>query len=226
MSDLFPVFLSLRDQPVLVVGGGAIAAQKLQALAPTGARVTLVAPEVSTEALAAGGEAMQVRRRPYEPADVQGARVVFAATADAALNARVVADARAAGALANAVDQPAHCDFYTAATARQGDVVLAVSSSGRLPGLARVLRETLEALLPAEHLPLLARLEALRNNLRTRIEAPEVRAASLKHLVQALRETYLPEGSDDERGNAASGDSATERAAPALGRGDGQAQQP
>jgi precorrin-2 dehydrogenase/sirohydrochlorin ferrochelatase len=139
----YPVFLDLRDVPVLVVGAGPIGARKAEGLAAAGASVLVVASEVS-EALDRS-TAAEVRARPYEPSDLDGVRLVVAATGDAAVDARVAADARAAGIWVNAADQPADCDWILPAVARAGSVTVAVSTDGASPALAGYLRDRFEA---------------------------------------------------------------------------------
>ncbi|HWO17154.1 MAG TPA: bifunctional precorrin-2 dehydrogenase/sirohydrochlorin ferrochelatase [Kofleriaceae bacterium] len=141
---LYPVFLKLGGLPVVVVGGGTVAAQKLDGLLAAGARVTVVAPEVSAE----------VRRRPvavieraFQPEDLDGARWVVAA-ATPAVNREVGAAAAARGLFVNAVDDPQAATAYLGGVVRRGEVEVAISTGGVAPALAGLLREALEAVLP------------------------------------------------------------------------------
>lgn len=143
MSALYPVFLKLDGAHVLVVGGGPVAASKLDALIAAGAIITVVAPEVVPE----------IRRRAtvierafveQDLADVQW--VVAAATPE--VNREVAAAAAARGLFVNAVDDTAVASAYLGGVVRRGPVEIAISTNGLAPALAGLLREALEALLP------------------------------------------------------------------------------
>ncbi len=141
-----PIFLDLDGQPVTVVGGGAVAERKVETLLESGARVTVVSPEVTGHlaALAADGRVTLVRRA-YQPGDLAGCRLAYAATSDSGVNRAVRDEARDAGVWLNAIDQPDLCEFITPAIVRRGDLTIAVSTNGRAPGMARQIRERLEA---------------------------------------------------------------------------------
>jgi precorrin-2 dehydrogenase/sirohydrochlorin ferrochelatase len=182
----------LAHKTVLIVGGGNLAAQKLRTLAPTGADVIVVAPRIAPDCLAwAGTGTLTTRRRGFLPDDLRAAALVFAATDDAALNHAIVNLARAAGVLANAVDDPAYCDFHTPAVVRRGAVTLAISSDGRFPGITRAVREVLEEWLPEQDDALLDALIALRHELRASHRSPAERACVLRDLIAKFRDEYL-----------------------------------
>jgi siroheme synthase-like protein len=138
VKRFYPAFLDLEEKPVLVVGGGAVALQKVRALTAAGAKVTVVAPE-ALPALRRGKDLTWLRR-PFRDADAAGGwRLVVAATDDEPLNARVSAACRKRGVWANVVDRPALCDFILPAVRRQGPVTFAVSTGGASPALAKFL---------------------------------------------------------------------------------------
>ncbi|MDH3474438.1 MAG: siroheme synthase CysG [Rhodospirillales bacterium] len=146
----FPAFLDLDGQRVLVVGGGETAARKLRLLRRAGARVAVVAPRVvpEIESLAAEG-GLDWLPRGFVAGDVAGCRLVHAATGIAAVDERVAEAAQAAGVPVNVVDRPELCSFVMPAIVDRDPVVVAISSGGAAPVLARRLRARLEALLPA-----------------------------------------------------------------------------
>ena len=148
--DTLPLFLHLGDQRCVVVGGGAVAARKVELLARTGARITVVAPDIAPAitTLAEGG-AIAVERRRFEDDDVRGALLVVAATGDRQVNRAVHAVCRARGVLINTVDDPALCTASFPSIVDRGPVTVAVSTGGMAPAFARHLRERLEAFLPA-----------------------------------------------------------------------------
>ena len=146
MADLLPVFLTLAGRRVVVVGGGPVAASKLQALLAASADVTVVAPEVCPAIEAA---AVTILRRPFLAADLDGAWFVVAA-APPEVNREVAQAAAARRLFVNAVDDPAHATAYLGGVVRRGGVTLAISTDGQAPGLAGLLREALDAILPRE----------------------------------------------------------------------------
>jgi precorrin-2 dehydrogenase / sirohydrochlorin ferrochelatase len=170
----YPIALVLDTKPCLVVGGGKIADDKLDALLLSGALVTVVSPEVRPRiaALAADGR-ITLWLRPYAPGDLAGMALVIAASDDNALNAQVVTEARAAGILAQAVDFIPYCDFFAVAVVRRGDLQLGISTNGRSPAFARWLRERLDRDLPLDYGDLLAVLGDVRDTLKARGPIPE-----------------------------------------------------
>ena len=143
--QLFPAFLKLNGRRVLVVGGGGVAASKLRGLLDAGAGVTVVAPAI-VEEIASTPNVTLVRRR-FEPSDLDGAWLVVAA-ATPEVNRDV---ARAAGdrrLFVNAVDDPPNASLYLGGVVRRAGVTMAVSTDGRAPAIAGLLREGLDAVLP------------------------------------------------------------------------------
>ena len=148
--SLFPLFLKLAGRQVLVVGGGPVAAAKVAALLDAGAEVAVVAPTVApalTELGAAGK--IRVARRSFEAADLGGAWLVVAA-AIPDVNRAVAAAAESQRLFVLAVDDPTAASAFGAGTLRRGGVTIAVSTDGRAPALAGLLREGLEAVLPED----------------------------------------------------------------------------
>jgi siroheme synthase-like protein len=157
-----PVFLRFDQRDVVVVGGGAVAASKLPALLAAGARVTVVAPRVST---AIDRTRVRVVERAFEPRDLDGAWFVTAAATPAVnREVRLAADQRAI--FVNAADDPANATAYLGGTIARGGVTVAFSTSGRAPALAGLLREALDDLLPADLETWLARASELREQQR------------------------------------------------------------
>lgn len=148
--DYFPFFFNLRGRRVLLIGGGEVAQRKAALLARAGARLLIVAPDIlpAVAAIAAdSGGAAAVRE--YRADDVAGCAVAVAATDDEVLNSRVCADARARGVPINVVDNPALCDFIFPALVERAPLLVAVSSGGASPVLARRVRAQIETMLPA-----------------------------------------------------------------------------
>ncbi|HEU4383474.1 MAG TPA: siroheme synthase CysG [Anaeromyxobacteraceae bacterium] len=142
---MYPVTLALGGRPVLVVGGGEVALRKIEGLLAEGARLTVIAPEVvpPIEALERRG-VIELWRRPWRARDTAGFALVFAATDDRAVNARVFQEARDAGIWVNVADDPDLCTFHLPARVKRGAMQLAVASGGGAPFVSRRLRQVLE----------------------------------------------------------------------------------
>jgi uroporphyrin-III C-methyltransferase/precorrin-2 dehydrogenase/sirohydrochlorin ferrochelatase len=145
---LYPVFLNLAGLPVVVIGGGVVAAGKLDGLIEAGAQITVIAPAICeairTRAVAHG---LQLVEREFAPGDLDGARWVVAA-ATPAVNREVAGAGTARGLFVNAVDDVASASAYLGAVIKRGPALVAISTGGLAPALAGLLREALEAILP------------------------------------------------------------------------------
>ena len=163
-----PTFLEVRGQPCLIVGGGEVALRKAQTLDRAGAQVSVVAPDclppLQSLALRSGG---RLTERRYRSSDLRGMRLVVGATDDRTANATIAADALAGGLLVNTVDDPANCNFVMPSIVDRDPVLVAISSSGTAPVLARLLRGRIEALLPQG----LGRVAAVAGELRARVKS-------------------------------------------------------
>jgi uroporphyrin-III C-methyltransferase/precorrin-2 dehydrogenase/sirohydrochlorin ferrochelatase len=180
---LLPVFLRLAGRRVVVVGGGGVAAGKLPALLATGASITVVAPEVHEEIARAP---VTLHRRGFAPSDLDGAWFVLAA-ATAEVNRQVREAAEERRLFVNAVDDPTSASAYTGGVLRRGGVTIAVSTEGRAPALAGLLREGLEALLPRDIGTWVSEAHALRERQRrARVPVHRRRPA----LLEALNRLY------------------------------------
>lgn len=163
-APLYPVGLVVAGRPVLVVGGGRVAAAKVGELVRCGADVLVVAPEVDEVVRAHPG--VRVSRRAYESGDVVGQRLVVTATDDPAVNAAVAADADAAGIWVNSADDPANCTFTLPSRVRRGPLLATFSTGGRSPALATWLRRRFAEELGPEYEVLLELLAEERDRIR------------------------------------------------------------
>jgi siroheme synthase-like protein len=150
-AQLLPLFLKLAERDVLVVGAGAVAERKIESLLDAGARVRVVAPEAGdgVKQMAAAGRVAWAGRA-FEERDADGAWLVFAATADAGVQARVAEAAAAQRVFCVAVDDPANASAYSGAVVRRPPFTVAISSSGATPALTRLVREVIEHVLPGD----------------------------------------------------------------------------
>ncbi len=142
----YPAFLRLQGRSVLVVGAGAVAAQKLQGLLAAGARVTVVAPAID---LAFDRPEVERLQREFTESDLGGRWLVVAA-APPEVNAAVARAAEARQVFVNAVDDLAAASVHLGGVVERGGVTFAISTGARAPALAGLLREAVEALLPEE----------------------------------------------------------------------------
>lgn len=147
--DYLPIFADLKQRPVLVVGGGEVAARKIDLLLRAGAQVRIVAQALSPE-LEQRRQAAEISwsAQAFLPEQLDDVFLVIAATDDAALNAEVFEQANLRHVLANVVDDQPKCSFIFPSIVDRSPIVVAISSSGKAPVLARMLREKLETLLP------------------------------------------------------------------------------
>lgn len=162
--DYLPIFLRVQNRRALVVGGGAVAARKVELLLQCGAEITWIAPTLVPVARALiDAHPAQVTYLParFEPKQLEGASLVLSATDSEDTNAAVAVAARARGIPVNVADNAALSDFILPAIVDRSPIIVAVSSGGASPVLSRRLRERIEALLP-DTLGKLARLAARR----------------------------------------------------------------
>ncbi|MTI62319.1 siroheme synthase CysG [Methylophaga sp.] len=150
--DFLPIFLDLKQQSCLVVGGGDIAARKAGLLLKAQAIVTIVAPALSatTQKLVDNHQVNWLEAK-FDAAQLGQERLVIAATNDETVNAAVYQAAKARNILVNVADSPDHCDFILASILDRSPIVVAVSSGGDSPVLARNLRARLETLIPPSY---------------------------------------------------------------------------
>jgi precorrin-2 dehydrogenase/sirohydrochlorin ferrochelatase len=163
----YPVFLDIAGKPVIVIGGGNIAHQKVVGLLKASAELTVVSPDLNQEmaSLAAGGRFRHVERD-YEPGDLEGYLLAFVATDDRSVNATVAAEGKERRVWVNAVDDPPYCDFIMPGIAQQGNLIVAVSTSGTSPAIARKMREEIETFLTEDYALMLELAAEVRAELR------------------------------------------------------------
>jgi len=146
--DYLPLFHNLNNRQVLLIGGGEQALRKARLLASSGAKLRVVAPVIHPELAAL---AQQVERREYCETDLDGVHLAVAATDNATVNACVAKDAQQRGIAVNVVDAPELCSVIFPAIVDRSPLIVAVSSGGAAPVLARLLRARLESLIPAAY---------------------------------------------------------------------------
>lgn len=163
----YPVFLDIAGKPVVVVGGGEVALRKVEGLLEAGAEITVVSPELHPD-LRTFVDQGRVRHfeREYQPGDLEGYTLAFVGTDDRSINAEVAREGKEWRVWVNAVDDPPNCDFIMGGIISRGDLIVAVSTSGASPAMARRLREDLEEFLSDKYMRMLDLAAEVRRELR------------------------------------------------------------
>jgi len=196
--DYLPIFLDVRGQPCLVVGGGDVAARKCALLLRAGARVTVQAPSLSRAFdadLAAARITHEATR--FQDEDTAEYALLVAATDDDAVNRAVAAAAHARRIPVNVVDQPTLCSFIMPSIIERAPVTVAVSSGGASPVLARLLRARLESLIPAGYGRLAQLASAFRGEVKSRFK-PDERRRFWERVLEGPVAELVMSGRDDE----------------------------
>jgi precorrin-2 dehydrogenase/sirohydrochlorin ferrochelatase len=147
----YPIFVELGGRRCVVIGGGTVAARKVEGLLAVDAVVHVVSPTLTSAltALVASGWITHEARN-YQLGDLAGAALAFSALADPVIGATIAAEARERGVWLNAADDPARCSFILPAVLRRGVLTVGVASGGATPALTRLLRDHLETVLGPE----------------------------------------------------------------------------
>jgi siroheme synthase-like protein len=162
----YPLFMDLNNRPCVVIGGGQISADKTRALLEVNACVTVIAPELIEPLLNLVTDGrIKHHGRPYQPGDLAGAILAISATDDSAVNRQVWEEGRRSSVLVNVVDDVPLCDFIAPSVIRQGDLTVAISTSGKAPALAVRIRECLEEAFGPEYARFLELAGAIRQPL-------------------------------------------------------------
>lgn len=164
--NYYPIFLRVAGRPCLVIGGGHVAEEKVQSLLTAGARVTVISPQL-TQGLTALATTDQITHqdRSYGSGDVAGFFLAYAATDDEELHIKIAAEAAAAGVLLNVVDRPQLCGFIMPSVMERGDLVIATSTGGASPAMAKRIRRQLEEIFGPEYALALTLLRRVRESL-------------------------------------------------------------
>jgi precorrin-2 dehydrogenase/sirohydrochlorin ferrochelatase len=203
MARGYPVVLAIAGKRCVVVGGGRVAERKVAGLLDGEAQVKVISPRC-TAALArlAADGAIEWLRREFAPGDTAGAELVFAATDDPSVNARIRADA-GERSWANVVDAPSQCTFTVPAVVEQGDLRIAVSTEGQFPGFAKKVKERLQELIGQEYGEHLAFLGRMRQEVLRRLPPGSERRRLLVRLADDSLFELTRERRSQERDDAA-----------------------
>lgn len=180
---LYPANLKVEGRLCTVIGGGAVAVRKAEALIKCGARVRVIAPALDSAFEPLHGSFEHVAR-PYRWGDLEGSFIAIVATDDEDTNRAVEEEAHGRHLLLNVVDRPGRCDFYVPSTVRRGDLMVTVSTGGQFPALSRRLRRQLEQEFPEAWSQVLALLGKARRRVVFRIKDEGKRRQCLAEMAE------------------------------------------
>src|SRR6185312_4016359 len=168
-NKLFPVFLKLEKLRLLIIGGGNVALEKLNAVLQNSpsAFIHLVGVAVSDDIYQLGNEFANIiiDERPYSINDMEEADIIIAAVNDIATSKQIRDDAHKAGRLVNIADKPELCDFYLSAVVKKGNLKIAISTNGTSPTIAKRLKEQINEMMPDEIEDVLQNMQIIRKDL-------------------------------------------------------------
>ena len=180
----YPINLDLQQRKCLVVGAGAVGLRKALALLDCGAEVTVIGPAVTPQvAELAVHQRLRLEKRDYRSADLEGMFLVIGATDNPEVNRRIHRDAQRRNILCNIADRPEICNFILPSIIRRGDLIIAVSTSGKSPAFAKKLRQDLERHFGPEYAGLLDLMGAIRQKLLKTDHAPEAHKPLFEQLL-------------------------------------------
>lgn len=180
----YPVNLDIQNRRCLVVGGGSVGTRKVGTLLECGAMVTVVSPLVTEELLElSDSKTVKLKQRHYQTSDLTGMFLVIGATDNEESNWRIHADAERIGKLCNIADRPEVCNFILPSVVKRGDLLIAVSTSGKSPAFAKKLRKDFEKEFGEEYADFLHLMGAIRKKLLLKKHEPEVHKPLFEKLI-------------------------------------------
>lgn len=181
---LFPLFIDLRGKKCIVVGGGNVAARKIEALIGFEADITVISPEVTDriKELEQAGE-LSIIPRGYRADDLEEAFLAIAATSDRQTNERVYSEAARKNILVNVADNGSKCTFIFPSLVKRNDLVIGISTSRGYPSLSKKVRQEIESAVPEAYGELLELLKTFRSRVEAEVEDMEERKAMLNRIV-------------------------------------------
>lgn len=197
--DYFPVFLKLKDQACLVVGAGEIAARKIELLARAGAKITVIANEISPAVLSLQTtNNLTLLQKPFSPEDIDEFRLVVSATDSPETNSLVAKTATEQNIPVNVVDNPELCSFIFPAIIDRSPIIAAVSSGGAAPVLARLLRAKIETVIPPAYGRLANLADKFRDKVKQHIKRPAQRRIFWENVLQGSIAELIFSGKEQE----------------------------
>jgi len=197
--DYLPIFLNIKQRDCLIVGGGGVAARKADLLLKAGACVIVVSPTLNSElnALLQANKIIYIAET-FQPSHLCNMALAIAATDDASINQATSEAAKQAGIPVNVVDNPALCTFIMPSILDRSPIVIAVSSGGSAPVLARMLRARLETLIPAAYGRLASHAARFREQVKQRFSHPDNRRLFWEKILQGPFAEMIFSGKDQD----------------------------
>jgi len=180
----YPVYLDIQNRNCLVVGGGAVGTRKVMTLLNCGAMVTVVSPDISEQLLELTDTgSIILKKRPYQASDIDNMFLVIGATDNEVLNQQIHRDAERLNKLCNIADRPEACNFILPSIVNRGDLMIAISTSGKSPAFAKKLRKDLEKEFGNEYAEFLTLMGEIRKKLLAEKHEPEAHKPLFEQLI-------------------------------------------
>jgi precorrin-2 dehydrogenase / sirohydrochlorin ferrochelatase len=181
----YPVNLDIRNRKCLVVGGGDVGTRKVMTLLECGATVVVVSPAVTAKIEELSNNTLiKLEKRGFKPTDLHQMFLVVGATDNPELNRQIHSGAERLGMLCNIADRPEVCNFILPAIVNRGDLIIAISTSGKSPAFAKKIRKDLEKEFGTEYEEFLKLMGRIRNKLLSQDHEPEVHKPLFENLIQ------------------------------------------
>jgi precorrin-2 dehydrogenase/sirohydrochlorin ferrochelatase len=195
MNIYYPIFVNLKEEKVLVIGGGKVAERKVRSLLRCHARVVVASPTLTTglRQIVHNGR-VTYRKKLFSPADLNGVRLVISATNDTAVNQKAVEESKKRGIFCNVVDIPDLCSFIVPSVIRRGDLTVAISTGGSSPALARKTREEIEQVVGPEFRVFLKILKKVRPLVQQEVPSANQRGRIYRELVNSRARELIRQG--------------------------------
>ncbi|MBI5681592.1 MAG: bifunctional precorrin-2 dehydrogenase/sirohydrochlorin ferrochelatase [Deltaproteobacteria bacterium] len=184
--EYYPIFLDIKDKPCVVIGGGKVAERKVLSLLDAGAKVCVISPDV-TPAIKrlACQKKIKIISRAYKQGDVKGLFLVYSATDNRTVSLMVFKEAQKNGILLNVVDVPELCNFIVPSVVERGALLIAISTSGKSPAMAKKIRERLEKEFGTEYGVFLDIMGKIREKVLTGSKEPDKNKKIFEELVNS-----------------------------------------
>ena len=195
----YPIFLDIKDKPCVVIGGGNVAERKVISLLDAGARVVVISP-VLTPALKklVREKIINYCPKPYEDGDLKGFSLAYSATDNSSVNRKVFNEAKREGILLNVVDVPKLCNFIVPSVVDRGDLLIAISTSGKSPALAKKIRKHLEREFGEEYAVFLDIMGKVREKVLTRSKESDTNKRIFEKLVNSPLLEWIRKGEKEK----------------------------
>jgi len=195
----YPIFLDIKDKPCVVIGGGNVAERKVISLLDAGARVVVISP-VLTPALKKLAREKTINYCPksYEEGDLKGFFLAYSATDNSSVNRKVFNEAKREGILLNVVDVPKLCNFIVPSVVDRGDLLIAISTSGKSPAMAKKIRQRLEKEFGREYAIFLNIMGKVRAKLLTRSKESDTNKRMFEKLVNSPLLEWIKKGEKEK----------------------------